>query len=79
MQDDMATNSEGSPELGSTSTCKPGDHKWMSMVITHGDIFGEDSLGHPVFVPSILCDAQVAFGCAICDEPWTVSLSGFAS
>jgi hypothetical protein len=79
MQDGAPIESAGSYEPGLNSTCEPGDHKWMSVTITQGHIFGEDSLGHPVFVPSPVCDSQTAFGCAICDEPWTASLTGYAS
>jgi hypothetical protein len=75
MQEGVNIESEGSPVLGSTSTCEPGTHKWISMVVTHGEIFGQDSRGFPVFVPSPVCPAEAAFGCAICDEPWTSALS----
>jgi len=65
--------SEDSVEPGSASTCTPGQHRWMMLVATHGDIFGVDSLGHPVFVPSPDCEHEVVFGCADCDEPWTAA------
>jgi hypothetical protein len=45
----------------------------MMLVATHGDIFGVDSLGHPVFVPSPDCEHEVVFGCSECDEPWTAA------
>lgn len=75
MQEGTPTDAGDSVEPGSTSTCMPGHHRWMMIVVTHGDVFGADSLGHPVFVPSPTCEPQVAFGCADCDEPWTESLS----
>lgn len=76
MQDDAATVSDDSVEPGSASTCTPGPHRWMMLVVTHGDVFGVDSVGQPVFVPSPDCEPEAVIGCANCDAPWTPGLLG---
>ena len=73
MSKDTPTESGDSAELGSVSICTPGQHRWMMIVMTHGDVFGVDSAGHPVFVPSPDCESEAVIGCASCDEPWRPS------
>lgn len=60
---------------GSTSTCEPGEHRWQMMSIVEGEIWGSDSLGRPVFVPSETEPEATAFGCGLCGVAWHESLS----
>lgn len=59
-------------ESSSSQSCSPGDHEWVFITYSHGDVFGVDSQGDPVWVPSPEHDTQCIITCNRCDENWTI-------
>jgi len=73
--------SDGPLESSPSRPCAPGEHRWVLITYSHGDVFGVDSQGDPVWVPSPQHEMQCIITCNECDENWTTEtpLTKFAS